>query len=190
MKLCETCIYRNQDEYHKPCIVYRDDCEHYESEEDMSEVGVEIVKTEETEKNEIKYLNINVSNSEVERKPDIVRLCADAGILEYVKPSGDAISRQAVIERLKKEDKILYTTTGLNYLIRAIGELPSVNPQETKTGHWSRKTKVDAYDIAGVKTWGIKCQCDRCDFTTIVVEDFGYYKYCPNCGADMRGDTE
>ena len=51
----------------------------------MNEVGVEIVKTEETEENEIKYLNINVSNSEVERNPDIVRLCADAGILEYVK---------------------------------------------------------------------------------------------------------
>lgn len=55
-----------------------------------------------------------------------------------------------------------------------------------KTGHWSRKIKVDAYDIAGVKTWGIKCQCDRCDFTTIVVEDFGYYKFCPNCGAKMQ----
>lgn len=52
-------------------------------------------------------------------------------------------------------------------------------------GHWSRKTKVDAYDIEGVKTWGIKCQCDRCTFTTIVVEDFGYYSYCPNCGAKM-----
>ena len=106
----------------------------------MSEVGVEIVKTEEAKESGIKYLNINVSNSEVERNPDIVRLCADAGILEYVKP---------------------------------------------KTGHWSRKIKVDAYDIAGVKTWGIKCQCDRCDFTTIVVEDFGYYKYCPNCGCRM-----
>ena len=54
----------------------------------MSEVGVEIVKTEETEENDIKYLNITVSNSEVERKPDIVRLCADAGILEYVRPGG------------------------------------------------------------------------------------------------------
>ena len=52
----------------------------------MNEVGVEIVKTEEVDKKNIKYLNINVSNSEVERKPDIVRLCADAGILEYVKP--------------------------------------------------------------------------------------------------------
>ena len=36
------------------------------------------------------------------------------------------MSRQAVIERLKKEDKILYTPTGLNYLIRAIEELPPV----------------------------------------------------------------
>ena len=41
-------------------------------------------------------------------------------------PCDDAVSREAVIERLKKEDKILYTTTGLNYLIRVIEELPSV----------------------------------------------------------------
>ena len=52
----------------------------------MSGVGIEIVKTEETKESEIKYLNINVSNSEVDRNPDIVRLCADAGILEYVRP--------------------------------------------------------------------------------------------------------
>lgn len=55
-------------------------------------------------------------------------------------------------------------------------------------GHWIRKIKVDAYDINGVKTWGIKCQCDKCDFSTIVIEDFGYYKYCPNCGAEMKGE--
>lgn len=48
-------------------------------------VGVGIVKTEEVEESGIKYLNINVSDDEVERNPDIVRICADAGILEYVK---------------------------------------------------------------------------------------------------------
>lgn len=63
--------------------------------------------------------------------------------------------------------------------------------QEPQTGHWMRKTKVDGvYDIAGVKTWGIKCQCDKCDFTTIVIEDFGYYKYCPNCRAKMVAPQE
>ena len=51
----------------------------------MSEVGAEIIKTEETRESGIKYLNINVSNSEVERDPDVVRLCADARILEYAK---------------------------------------------------------------------------------------------------------
>ena len=32
MKKCDTCIYRNENEYHKPCIVYQDDCEFYEKE--------------------------------------------------------------------------------------------------------------------------------------------------------------
>ena len=52
----------------------------------MSEVGVEIVKTEETKESGIKYFNINVSNNEVERNPDVVRLHSDVGTLEYVKP--------------------------------------------------------------------------------------------------------
>lgn len=52
----------------------------------MSKVGAEIIKTEETQENGVKYLNINVSNSKVERNPDIVRLCSDVGILEYMKP--------------------------------------------------------------------------------------------------------
>ena len=98
----------------------------------MSEVGVEIVKTEENEKSGIKYLNINVSNSEVERKPDIVRLCADAGILEYVKP---------------------------------------------KTGHWNEVFN----DIEGE----VRFYCSECNDYQMFTSN-----YCPNCGADMRGDTE
>lgn len=64
----------------------------------MSEVGVEIVKTEETEKSGIKYLNINVSNSEVKRNPDIVRLCADEGILEYVNPKAGEFAEWVATE--------------------------------------------------------------------------------------------
>ena len=104
-------------------------------------------------------------------------------------PCEDAVSRQAVPNELTFIGGDI-EPDDLTILFRdRIKQLPSVQPK-AKTGHWSRKTKVDAYDIAGVKTWGIKCQCDRCDFTTIVVEDFGYYKYCPNCGAEMKGDTE
>ena len=103
----------------------------------------------------------------------------------------DAISRQAAINIVRCDAlsaAIIYgrTEEGMSArkaIVNGLKRLPSVSTEET--GHWSRKTKVDAYDIAGVKTWGIKCQCDRCTFTTIVVEDFGYYKYCPNCGAKM-----
>ena len=35
-KLCDTCIYRNNVEQLKPCIIYRDDCEYYKKERDMT----------------------------------------------------------------------------------------------------------------------------------------------------------
>ncbi|GEM_PF-6788565 len=30
--------------------------------------------------------------------------------------------------------------------------------------------------------------CEECGFTTIVIEDFGYDKHCPNCGAKMESE--
>jgi len=36
MKLCDTCIYRNNVEQLKPCIIYWDNCEYYEKERDMT----------------------------------------------------------------------------------------------------------------------------------------------------------
>lgn len=33
-KLCDTCVYRDNTEYFKPCIIYRDDCELYEKEKE------------------------------------------------------------------------------------------------------------------------------------------------------------
>lgn len=96
-------------------------------------------------------------------------------------PCEDCVSRADVETFLDKYNFVSYDYT-VEDLVKA---LPYVTPK-IETGHWSRKTKVDAYDLAGVKTWGIKCQCDRCTFTTTVVEDFGYYTYCPNCGAKME----
>ena len=94
---------------------------------------------------------------------------------------------EEVIKEIENIRRFNYTLAPDEVFDRAISAL-SENKRDPEIGHWSRKRKVDAYDIAGVKTWGIKCQCDRCCFTTIVVEDFGYYRYCPNCGADMRGE--
>lgn len=68
-----------------------------------------------------------------------------------------------------------------------IGMMPTV---ERKTGKWEEiEVIADAYDISGVKTWASKMKCDQCGFTTIAIEGrFSQYNFCPNCGADMRGD--
>ena len=155
----------------------------------MSEVGVEIVKTEETEKNKIKYMNINVSDSEVERNPDIVRLCADAGILEYVKPSSNLISRDELLkaidtwdkfgysaryglERLDKDDKEYVPYIHYDDVIKCIKGMPSVNPQEPKTGHWIDKDEKSAV-----------CSC--CNRNNTLYGDF-----CKWCGAKMVDSPE
>ena len=101
----------------------------------------------------------------------------------------DLIRRQVVLNTLENVDKFLDEDRTVEkykeLLTECINELPS---DEIK-GEWTRHTRVEpVYSIDGVKTWGVKCQCNQCTFTTIVVEDFGYYRYCPNCGADMRGE--
>lgn len=44
MKLCDTCIYRNNVEQLKPCIVYRDDCNLYERGDMTSDDAVSVIK--------------------------------------------------------------------------------------------------------------------------------------------------
>lgn len=162
----------------------------------MNEVGVEIVKTEETEESGIKYLNINVSNSEVERKPDIVRLCADAGILEYVKPSGDAISRQAVFDALYELCDTGETlienpwrdNPHIDVLVDAIEELPPVNPQEPKTGHWIMPVQDDGMSDPIY----YQVRCSECGFDLDPqtwhqeLHQYGADKFCPKCGCAMK----
>ena len=98
----------------------------------------------------------------------------------------DLISRQAVENITWEEPSYSDPLNVLTEVREKVRALPSV---ENK-GTWSRHTRVEpVYSIDGVKTWGDKCQCNRCTFTTIAVEGFGYYNFCPNCGADMRGET-
>ena len=69
-----------------------------------------------------------------------------------------------------------------------VDEQPTIEPQRKK-GKWIFKERREpVYDISGVKTWGIAYMCPECEFIHTVIEDFGQYVYCPNCGAEMRED--
>lgn len=82
-------------------------------------------------------------------------------------PCEDAISRDAVLE------KAVYTETeegwsGYTVDVDYIKSLPSVKPQEPKTGHWIE----DEYEM--------EVRCSACG-----EENDECSNYCPNCGAKM-----
>ena len=69
-------------------------------------------------------------------------------------------------------------------------ESNALNVLERKKGKWEEiKVMPSAYDITGVKSWASMMRCDQCSFTTAAIEGrIGQYHFCPECGADMRGE--
>lgn len=169
MKLCDTCIYRNNVEQLKPCIIYRDDCEYYEREEDMKAI-----------------IQIDVPNYQIGQEVSIY--FKDTMMIKGIvqESSGDLISRAELLKAIDTWDKFGYTETGcfvrepkgdyvpyIHYddVIKCIKGMPSVNPQEPKTGHWIL-WNTDSYDYT--------YKCDKCG--SIRNNDTNY---CPNCGCRM-----
>lgn len=107
---------------------------------------------------------------------------------ELKEPCEDAVNRQAVLNTLDNMDKALNedrTVENYKELLKECYEvLPSVTARQ-KTGHWIHRTHIGRGTIQ-------MYVCSNCR------QEFGYdaetgiefvdYKYCPNCGADMRGD--
>ena len=99
--------------------------------------------------------------------------------------SGDLISRQAVLDLLFNS-YIKTELTSIGYAskeyaelcVDELNELPSVNPQEPKTGHWKR-ISMDLY----VQHATAYYQCSECGEKVI-----GEHNYCQFCGARMESE--
>ena len=88
----------------------------------------------------------------------------------------DLISRQEAIDALHTwfrdgfdEDKWWNST----HVIATLKELPSVQPERLK-GKWIHQAKFS------------RIECDQCG--KVFRNTFAPKNFCPNCGADMRGD--
>ena len=89
-------------------------------------------------------------------------------------PCEDAISRQAVLDELNKWDwQELYLP--IHFKENIIDVVPSVKPQEPKTGHWKRI----GYDIY---------ECSICG-QNVMTGDICAYKHCHGCGAKMESEV-
>lgn len=73
----------------------------------------------------------------------------------------DTISRQAAIDEIRK----------CRFVVDAIKKIRGLPSAEHKKGEWT--------DLGGVIRWG----CPHCHYAQEV-----RYNFCPNCGADMRGE--
>ena len=99
-----------------------------------------------------------------------------------VVPCGDTISRQAVQDYIAKYlSQYLYNDVRetVEVIDEYIGELPSVNPQEQKTGHWIEKDGFDG---------DVYYDCSECGESWTTIEGTPWdneWNYCPNCGCRM-----
>ena len=89
-------------------------------------------------------------------------------------PCDDAISREYLKKIAQSEGAYGYVSA------YDIATAPSVTPSRRK-GHWIKVTNGRGGH-----------ECDLCHEYAPSYQDGDEYltKYCPNCGADMRGDTE
>ena len=92
--------------------------------------------------------------------------------------SSDTISRQAAIDAIKKcrneSDMPDMWYDGMSCALRCIYQLPSAQPERMR-GEW--------IDDGDPFMW----VCDVCGYR---VKRYNNTRYCPNCGADMRGEQE
>ncbi len=80
----------------------------------------------------------------------------------------DLISRQAVLDLL--ED------TNNGWVINEVLQLPPVNPQEPKTGHWRPIYQGDEI---------IDYRCTECEFGSTFGKSTHGMNFCPKCGCRM-----
>lgn len=69
-------------------------------------------------------------------------------------------------------------------LLDRINELPPVNPQEPKMGHWIEKDGFDG---------DVYYDCSECGESWVTIEGTPWQNgmaYCPNCGARMAESEE
>ena len=96
----------------------------------------------------------------------------------------DLISRQAAIDAVAKalgEGSDLLTDTFIDGIREVLSNVPSA---ERKKGRWIETD--DGWD-------GVYYECSCCKEAFTLIDGTptdNLYNYCPNCGAEMRGEEE
>lgn len=103
----------------------------------------------------------------------------------------DLIDRQAAIKILHESEEydadIPNRADGVRDAIIDIMSLPTI---ERKKGKWDEQNVFDTEDSDIAQMQSAKCSMCGKYHTTPYLYFFDNFNYCPNCGADMRGEYE
>ena len=99
-------------------------------------------------------------------------------------PCDDAISREDVIKLVECSGYDLQFRTDNADMCDDVRKLPSVQP--SRKGHWIEGEEW-CETVNGFERWGNDYTCSECG---LPLGRYTLTDFCPNCGADMRGDTE
>ena len=100
----------------------------------------------------------------------------------------DYISRQAAIDALNDLSEN-YTDKGrewhphIDFVIETIDELPPADVKPVKRGKWINK-KIRWVSCVSL-WWEDAYECSKCGEAGLKE-----WNFCPNCGADMRGESD
>lgn len=108
----------------------------------------------------------------------------------------DYVTKDAVQRVITNSAAKLYMTGQISkeespklvaYILSAVEKMPGVDVVEQKHGEW-----LDVQDPLDIY---VECECSLCHeryFKLSNSKDFRWipFNYCPNCGADMRGDSD
>ena len=91
--------------------------------------------------------------------------------------TSDCIDRETVLYLLKEKWNMFSDANdAMQESIDSIRALPNVQPERAK-GNWVPIDEEPHEDF----------ECNRCGNVMCAVYDIDDYKFCPECGADMRG---
>jgi len=104
-------------------------------------------------------------------------------------PMDDLISRQAAIE-VAEDAEMLWLKGEIDFIypkvIKGLRSLPTI--EERKKGKWEERKVFDTEGTGIVEMQSAKCSVCGKYHTTPYLYYFDNFNFCPNCGADMRGE--
>lgn len=109
----------------------------------------------------------------------------------------DLIDRQAAIDAVEESRRLNHHQDGKaacaheyehRHFLKILRDLPSAQPeQKQEKGKWIKKMSIIEKEryILHDPVWG--CSCCNKEYDPVIAK---MINFCPNCGADMRGEKD